>query len=223
MKVFLEGYSFVGKTTLLNALRKADVSVTIIDEHDVYAKGIGNYPPFPSATVADAIENVSFFYELEKNRYKDSVGTQTALFDRGIFSVILFQKYIKSLQLPVHASAYEFAKEEAIRLIESDTVAVPDYVVYLSADYGDVVERYGREISVGLLRGEVAHTFFQNEYEKIISIYEKYGRSLRIVSTNTSNSVDDQITSTLRAIEQWSISDSNDDVKAIALEVINIL
>lgn len=223
MKVFLEGYSFVGKTTLLSALKEHDAPVSIIDEHDVYANGIGNYPSFPSATLADAAENVTFFYNLEQIRHEDSVDATTALFDRSIFSVILFQKYIKSLQLPDHASAYEFAKEEAIRLIESDAVAVPDYVVYLSADYRDVVERYGREISVGLLRGEVAHTFFQNEYEKIISIYEKYGRSLRIVSKNTPNSVDEQVASTLKAIEEWNLGDSNDDVKAIALEVINAL
>lgn len=223
MKVFLEGYSFVGKTTLLNALKEHDAPVSIIDEHDVYANGIGNYPPFPSATLVDAIENVTFFYNLEQIRREDSADATTTLFDRGIFSVILFQKYIKSLKLPDHASAYEFAKEEAVRLIESNAAVVPDYVVYLSADYSDVVERYGRGISVGLLRGEVAHTFFQNEYEKIISIYEKYGRSLRVVSENTPNSVDDQVTLTLEAIERWSLVDSNDDIKAIALEVINTL
>ena len=223
MKVFLEGCSFVGKTTLLNELKEHNTPVSIIDEHDVYANGIGNYPPFPNATLAGAIENVTFFYNLEQIRLKDSTNATTALFDRGIFSVILFQKYIKSLQLADHAAAYEFAKEEAIRLIESDAVAVPDYVVYLSANYSDIVERYGREISVGLLRGEVAHAFFQNEYEKIISIYEKCSRSLRIVSKNTPNSVNDQVILTLEAIEKWNLSDSNDDVKAIALEVINAL
>jgi deoxyadenosine/deoxycytidine kinase len=192
MNVFLEGYSFVGKTTLLNALRLNNAPISIIDEHDVYADGIGNYPTFPSATPADAIENVSFFYNLEQIRHNDSLDATTALFDRSIFSVILFQKYIKSLNLQNHASAYEFAKEEATQLIESNAVAVPDYIVYLSAEYSDVVERYGREISVGLLRGQAAHEFFQNEYEKIISIYEKYNRSLRIVSRNTPDSVSDQ-------------------------------
>lgn len=207
----------------MNALNERDTPVSIIEEHDVYAKGIGNYPSFPSETRADAIENVTFFYNLEKDRFKDSRAVTSALFDRGIFSVILFQKYIESLNLPGHASAYEFAKEEAMRLIKAGAVAVPDYVIYLSADYHDVVERYDREISVGLLRGEGAHTFFQNEYEKVVLIYEKYNRTLRLASTNMPDSVDEQVALTLRAINQWRNVSSDDDLNAIALEVIRAL
>lgn len=223
MKVFLEGYSFVGKTTLLNALKDLNAPVSVIDEHDVYANGIDNYPSFPSTTPAEAIKNVTFFYNLEKIRFKDSLNATTALFDRGLFSVILFQKYIESLHLPDHASAYDFAKEEAVRLIESNAVAAPDYVIYLSADYQDVVERYGREISVGLLRGKVAYTFFQKEYKKIASVYEKHDRLLQIISTNTSHSIDNQATLILDAIEQWQRSNSTDDLKALVLEAIHAL
>lgn len=223
MQLFLEGHSFVGKTTLLNALKDLSAPVLVIDEHDVYANGIDNYPPFPSITPAEAIENVTFFYNLEKIRLKDSLNATIALFDRGIFSVILFQKYIESLHLPDHTSAYDFAKGEAVRLIESNAVAVPDYVIYLSADYQDVVERYGREISVGLLRGEIAHTFFQKEYKKIASIYEKYDRLLQITSTNTPHSIDNQAALILDAIEQWRRDNSTDDIKAIALEAIHAL
>lgn len=224
MKVFVEGCSFVGKTTLLNALKSNDSSCTVVDEHDVYANGLSNYPIFPSATYKDAVENVRFFYKLEKIRLHDSLSASTALFDRSIFSVILFQKYVESLHLDGYTSAYPYAKDEAIRLVESDAVALPDFIVYLSAEYTTVVERYGREISVGLLRGENAHIFFQKEYEIIATIYEKYGRTLRIVSMNNPHSVDDQTKLILERIKLWQ-NDNNSlaDSKAMALEVIYAL
>lgn len=224
MNIFLEGASFTGKTTLLNTIKKNDSSLTIINEHDMYANGILNYPKFPSITKGEAIENVNFFYNIEQLRFNDADQTANFIFDRSIFSVILFQKYIQLLKLTNHYSAYLYAKKEAARLIKSNVVAVPDYLIYLSADYATVAGRYEREISVGLLRGETAHTFFQGEYAAISSIYEKRGRSLGIVSTNDKNSLNSQVDSITEHIKLWQRSSGESiDLKQLALEAVNII
>lgn len=216
MNVFLEGYSFVGKTTLLGAVGAINDSFMIIDEHDVYAKGIDNYPAFPSPTEDAARENVDFFYELERQRHQDALDVPISIFDRSVFSVILFQKYIASLKLEGHVNAYQYAKEEAVRLIQVGLVTVPDTLIYIRADYETIVERYGREVSVGLLRGKGAYNFFQEQYAIIEGVYARYGLLQAILSSNDKQATQEQAQAINYQIGIWNQS------KPISTNSINI-
>lgn len=228
MKAFLEGPSYVGKTSLLNQVRETDDSVRIIDEHDIYAHGIGNFPPFPNTSANQAAENVDFFFDLEQLRHRDAqemqlTGADKILFDRSIFSVILFQKYIRTLNLDDHASAYEYAKERAKVLIEGNLVSMPDALIFLSADFETIQMRHEREISVGLLRSKSAHSFFDEHYQAIARIYQPDDLSLVLESVNSPESLRLNTQEVCYKLEDWYVRQGSAEPQELAIQVVETI
>lgn len=190
MFIALEGHSYSGKTTLLGHLRDMGTQ-NIIAEHDVYAGGIDNYPPFPPTDFQMAKNNVDFFADLEVKRAYDASHLEGDIFfDRSFMSVILFQKFMKSLAIEGQYEAYDYAKDLFFNLLQKEEVIFPDFIVFLACEPEDYVQRQSREISVGLLRGKEALDFFTKEYDKICSVFEKYGRLQKLISKDGKQSLE---------------------------------
>lgn len=191
MFIALEGHSYSGKTTLLNYLRDKG-SQNAIAEHDYYAGGIENYPPFPPTNFQMAKNNVDFFAGLEVKRAFDASQLKgDVFFDRSFMSVILFQKFMKSLAVEGQYEAYDYAKDLFFDLLQEKKVAFPDFVAFVACEPEDYVKRQSREISVGLLRSQKALEFFTKEYDKICSVFEKYGRLQKLISKDGAQSLEE--------------------------------
>jgi deoxyadenosine/deoxycytidine kinase len=191
MIVTLEGHSYSGKTTLLNYI-EANLPVQAIAEHDRYAGSIDKYPPFPAIREEMAEDSVDFFAKLEKLRYKDCLSAieRTVVYDRSFISVVLFQKYMKHLNVSGQFDAYHYAKTLFVDLLEKNRIALPDFFVYVRCSNAEIYkQRQGREISVESLRGEDAQVFFESCYGRIFNVYYQFGRALELRSDDTNDSL----------------------------------
>jgi deoxyadenosine/deoxycytidine kinase len=199
----LEGHSYSGKTTLLNYLNKSGLFCTI-NEHDKYAKSVDNYPPFPALTPQMAINSIDFFLNLEIKRLNDAQKINGAIniFDRSFLSMILFQKYINHLNEPGHFDSYKYSKTRCLSLLADEAIALPDLFIYIRPkDLATYLERQNRTISVGLLKGEKALKYFEEQYSKIFNIYAKYDRAIELRSDNSIKSLEENMKAINKSIE----------------------
>jgi deoxyadenosine/deoxycytidine kinase len=188
MIIGIEGHSYTGKTTIVDAM-KGVAGVTVIPETDVYAGGIDNYPPFPPTTDQMAITNVEFFAELERRRRTDvDRATGAQILDRTFVSVPLFQKFIRQLENG-WADSFSYAKDAYHAQIDRDEVALPDAMVVLScANTAEYLSRTSRDISVDELRTVEAYQFFTESYRHAFEPYHRLGRLAEVVNRNGDDS-----------------------------------
>jgi deoxyadenosine/deoxycytidine kinase len=188
MLITIEGHSFAGKTTLLNALEEKYGAQTI-DEADKYAGGIDNYPSFPALNTKMASISAKFFADIEIKRIIDykSYPTEEKIYaDRSFFSTIIFQKYMKHLNIAGECSAYEYTKNYHFGILEQGKILLPDFFVYVKCkSLGIYGSRLSREISVDYLRSLEAKIFFESHFQKIYELYLTYSKSISVISDNT--------------------------------------
>lgn len=188
MLITIEGHSFAGKTTLLNALGEKYGAQTI-NEADKYAGGIDKYPPFPALSTKMANQSVRFFANIEVERvidYKNYPADNNTYADRSFFSTILFQKYMKHLNISGEYNSYEYTKRYHLRLLEQGKILLPDFFVYVKCKSLEVyASRLSREISVDYLRSKEAKLFFESHFKNIYNLYSSFGRSIIIETDNT--------------------------------------
>ncbi len=207
MFIALEGHSFSGKTTLLNYLHD-EFHEAVIAEHDLYAGGVDNYPPFPATNEQMARASIDFFAKLEIQRTIDArkKHAERVFLDRSFLSVVLFQKFMRHLHIAGQADAYLYAKEKWIKLYEAERVIVPDIFAFISCETPELYRvRRSRSVSVAELKSDGALRFFTNEYEKIAKIYHSLGRSISLRSANSEQSLRENAT----ALQQFAMKNSN--------------
>lgn len=196
MIVALEGHSYSGKTFLLNKLNNIP-DVSIIGEADKYAGGIENYPPFPAINYNMAIDSAIFFADIEIERTKDinKLPARKIVFtDRSFLSAIIFQKYMKYLNIPGEYNSYEYMKKQSFELLRQKKIFLPDYLVFVKCKSLDIYFlRQNRVISVELLKSKKAKEYFETYYNKIFKVYQNYNRSLKVETDNDVNNVNDNL------------------------------
>lgn len=187
MIIGIEGHSFTGKTTTLDAIR-GNSAVTVIPETDHYAGGIDQYPPFPPLDQDMSRTNVDFFANLERARKADADAADGDIVtDRTFVSVLLFQKFLRQLDNE-WVDALDYGKSLYHDRIDADEVIIPDMMTVLTcASDAEYMSRIGREVSVGELRTLDAYRFFTDEYLRIFEPYQKLGRLAVLINSNSTS------------------------------------
>lgn len=184
MIIGIEGHSFTGKTTTLEAIRQL-TDVVVIPETDRYAGGIENYPPFPALDSKMAQNNIDFFAGLEQRRKYDSdTRDGHKVLDRTFVSPLLFQKFIQGLDND-WVDSLDYGKGLYHDMVDRGDVIIPDAAAILTcANMQEYGSRTSREISVDALRSEEAYGFFTDQYMRIFEPYRTLGRLAVIVNHN---------------------------------------
>lgn len=191
----VEGHAFAGKTTLINhLLNKYDFQA--VGEYDTYVVNTSEYPPHPHPSQGIALQDVTFFIQLDQKREIDIrkylAQNNLVLMDRSFMSLILFQKYTKQYKQDDEYDAYDYSKSCYKKLLLGGVLTLPDYMIYLKPrDLETHHSRLGREISSSLLRQDDAYIFFNTEYEKVLNEYRKMNRLLVLESNNTALNLDE--------------------------------
>jgi thymidylate kinase len=130
-KLALEGTSFSGKTTLAKELARYNPNrYKMVEEYVSYAGGSQNFPSYPPKNRREALSNLDFFLNLERQRhtdiekYKDE--SCIVVMDRSVISLLGFrfaERYIGGLNIFCEAKA----------IIQQEPQLAPDIIVYLHA------------------------------------------------------------------------------------------
>ena len=184
----IEGHAYAGKTTILNYLDKNN-GFACVGEYDTYVTSTSQYPDYPHMSQDIAFRDVDFFIELDmlrKNIIEKYANDEVVFIDRFFMSLILFQKYTKTIKAPNEYDAYEYAKYAYKKTIHSRLVSIPDCVIFVKPkDSETYTSRLSRKISAEILKTENAYDFFNAEYDTILtSVYGINGRLLHIRSSN---------------------------------------
>jgi deoxyadenosine/deoxycytidine kinase len=191
----IEGHAFAGKTTLIDYLANT-YGFNHIAEYDRYVSSTDEYPPHPHKTAAIAKLDVDFFIDLDLKRedhLKQYIATNNPIIiDRTFLSLILFQKYTKYLNRKNEYDSYDYAKKTYLELITTDSLSIPDFMIYLLPENLDVYNsRLTRKISSDILRSKDAYDFFNQQYSEIFKVYDKAKRLLALSSNNTQKNLEE--------------------------------
>lgn len=190
----LEGHSFAGKTTLIRHLEKV-YDFNQVGEYDSFVDNTNDYPPHPHKSAEIATHDVDFFADLDlkrEHRLRHYLASEkTVVMDRSFISLILFQKYTKHLNRKNEYDAYHYAKEKYYKLLSSETLSMPDLMIYMAPESLEVhTSRLTREVSSDMLRSTDAYTYFNQEYSRILEAYANRKRLLTLTSNNSQENLD---------------------------------
>lgn len=170
----LEGESYVGKTTSIEAIKGMEKlyekGIIVVPEYSV----IGKLPDFPRASIEDLKKSIQKIIDLEKRRTdklsKDLSKNKEAhiLFDRGPVSCIAFEH---AAEKAGYIGAALWLAEAFQREIEDKNIIIPRGMIHLKASEEVIKEREGDDIKKG--RGKIMD--FLKDKDVIKSLNEAFG------------------------------------------------
>lgn len=148
----IEGESYVGKTTTIEALRNVEgiieKGIIVVPEYSV----VGPLPDFAQYTNSDLKKAIQQIIDLEKKRTdklaKDLAAdkSQLVIFDRGPVSCIAFQY---AAERHGYKGAALWIAEAFQREIEDKNIIVPNGFIHLTADRSTIKEREAIDLASG--------------------------------------------------------------------------
>lgn len=173
----IEGQSYVGKTTTLEAIKNMlDFGVIVVPEYTMF----GKLPDFPSKTREDLKKTIQIILDLEKRRTEflskqlDQNPDAPVFFDRGPISCIAFQHAAENNG---YSGACLWLADTFQREFLDKNIFVPNGMVHFTASGEIIRERERKDLNSG--KGNIM-SFLKEEgvITSINEVFSGYGTKI---------------------------------------------
>lgn len=167
--IAVEGCSHAGKTTLIKNISKSTTGVVSLPDYVAFAGGDKKVPPAPARSVAEELEALRFFLDLDSKRWNAanvSSHDQVILEDRSFHTLLAHRLSIQ------HLTGMDVFDPSCMMALSRTDRLTPDLILYLDTPQRVLDERYKTRISPTPVQGHVRNYNLQEKMKLVFNKHE---------------------------------------------------